>query len=245
MLRLIGLFLLGGFISINSCSPEAAEPDFSIIIDTYNLSILEPSGLSFSADKESLFVVSDLGMIYQISLTGSTLNEFPFVGEDLEGITVDPITSDIYVCEERKGNLVRLNSSGTMQNSYNLLTNPGNSGLEGVTYNAASNEFYLLKEKNDGLLIKYSVENNLSTSINLDFSIDYSGIYYNESTHKLWVVSDESRTLTQCNLNGSVIKSYNFPISGVEGIVVNDEETEAYVVSDPNNKLYKLDLTIY
>ena len=96
----------------------------------------------------------------------------------------------------------------------------------------------------EGLLIKYSIDNNAKTQVKLSFALDYSGIYYNNLSDKLWIVSDESRTLTQCTLNGTKIFSYQLPISGVEGIVVNDEETIAYVVSDPNNKLYKLDLTI-
>ena len=102
----------------------------------------------------------------------------------------------------------------------------------------------MLKEMSDGLLITYSVKNNSQTEIKLDFAHDYSGIYYNNVSNKLWIVSDESKTLTQCTLDGIKIKNYELPISGVEGIVVNDAETEAYVVSDPNNKLYKIDLTI-
>ncbi len=95
----------------------------------------------------------------------------------------------------------------------------------------------------EGLLIKYSINNNTKTEIKLDFAYDYSGIYYNHVSDKLWIVSDESRTLSQCTLDGIIIKSYKLPVSGLEGIVVNDDETEAYVVSDPNNKLYRIDLT--
>jgi len=239
-----GLMFMGGFLFISSCRPEPLEVDFSFIIDSYSLSVPEPSGLAYSVDKESFFVVSDRGKLYQISLTGTIIRELPYIGNDTEGVTVDPITANIYVCEEGRGDLVKLNSSGVMIDSYNLLDNPGNSGLEGLTYNIELNEFYLLKEKDDGILIKYSIEDDLTTIINLNFSSDYSGIFYNESSRKLWIVSEEERTLTQCNLNGSVIKSYSFPINGIEGIVVNDDETVAYVVSDPNSKLYKLDLTI-
>ena len=208
------------------------------------MSIYEPSGLSYSSDRQSLYTVSDRGMLYEISLTGSVISELPFTGNDFEGITVDSLTSDIYICEEGKGRLVKLNSKGVEQSSYNILNNPGNKGLEGLTYNKNLDEFYMLKEKTDGLLIKYSVTNNTKTQVKLNFANDYSGIYYNGVSNKLWIVSDESKTLTQCTLGGIKIKSYKLPISGVEGIVVNDAETEAYLVSDPNNKLYKIDLTI-
>ncbi len=227
-----------------SCRPESFEVDFSIILDSYEMSIYEPSGLSYSSDKESLYTVSDRGMLYEISLTGNTIRELPFTGDDFEGITIDSLTSDIYICEEGKGDLVKLDSKGNKLTSYNILDNPGNKGLEGLAYNKNLDEFYMLKEMSEGLLITYSVKNNSQTEIKLNFAHDYSGIYYNNVSNKLWIVSDESKTLTQCTLDGIKIKSYELPISGVEGIVVNDAETEAYVVSDPNNKLYKIDLTI-
>lgn len=232
-----------GFLLIISCRPESFIIDSSSILETYDLGIYEPSGLSYSSDKESLFVVSDRGMVYEISLTGTTLRELPFTGDDLEGITVDPLSSDIYICEEGKGTLIKLNNLGVVQKTYNILNNPGNSGLEGLAFNETIQEIYLLKEKSEGLLIKYSINNNTKTEIKLNFADDYSGIYYNSVSEKLWIVSDESRTLSQCTLSGVEVKHFELPISAMEGIVVNDDETEAYVVSDLNKKLYKIDLT--
>lgn len=244
MRSLVGLFLAGVISLFTSCRPEVPIIDYSIIIDSYELSIYEPSGLSYSADKESFYMVSDKGFVYQISLSGQTLKELPHTGDDFEGITVDPLSSDIYICEEGKGNLVKLNENGIVQNSYHILDNGYNNGLEGLTYNNNLDVFYLLKEMSEGLLIKYDLQNDTQTQIKLNFALDYSGIFYNSTSNKLWIVSDESRTLTQCTLDGVKIKNYILPIAGVEGIVVNDDETVAYVVSDPNNKLYKLDLTL-
>ncbi len=244
MNRVARLSVIVSLLLLTSCRPESFEVDFSIILNSYDIGFFEPSGLSYSSDRKSLYTVSDRGQIYQISLTGSILKELPFTGDDFEGITIDPISSDIYICEEGNGDLVKLTSSGKYQNKYNLLDRPGNTGLEGVCYNAELDEFYLLKEKSAGLLIKYSIKNNTKTQISLNFAYDYSGIYYNSVSKKLWIVSDESKTLTQCDLRGNKIKDYKLPISGIEGIVVNDEETVAYVVSDPNNKLYKIDLTL-
>lgn len=227
-----------------SCRPEPFDVDYSIILESYNLDIKEPSGLAYSPNQESLFIVSDQGMAYQISLTGTTIQKLSYTGDDFEGIFVDSATSDIYICEEGKGDLIQLNSNGIVKSTYDVLNNPGNSGLEGITYNPNLKEFYMLKEMSEGLLIKYSTINQTNTQIKLSFAHDYSGIYYNNMSNNLWIVSDESKTLTKCTLNGVKIMSYQLPISGVEGIVVNDNETVAYVVSDPNNKLYKLDLTI-
>ena len=230
-------------MSLISCRPESFVVDFSAILDSYEMSIYEPSGLAYSSDKESLYTVSDRGMVYEISLTGETLRELPFTGDDFEGIFVDPATSDIYICEEGDGTLVKLNSAGVVQSTYNILNSPGNNGLEGVAFNKTLEEFYLLKEKEEGLLIKYAINTGTKTEIKLNFAYDYSGVYYNDASDKLWIVSDESKTLSQCTLNGVELKKYKLPISAMEGIVVNDEETIAYIVSDRNKKLYKIDLT--
>jgi len=244
MKRVNNLFVVIALVFTAACRPEPFDIDYSMILESYNLDFKEPSGLAYSTDKESLYIVSDRGMAYQVSFTGTTIMQLAYTGDDFEGIFVDASTSDIYICEEGKGDLVKLNESGIEQSTFNILDNPGNIGLEGLTYNSIDKEFYMLKERSDGLLIKYSTISQTKTKIKLNFALDYSGIYYSDISNTLWIVSDESKTLTQCTLDGTKIFSYQLPISGVEGIVVNEEETVAYVVSDPNNKLYKLDLTI-
>ena len=244
MKRVNDLFVVIVLLLMAACRPEPFDVDYSMISESYNLDFKEPSGLAYSSDQESLYIVSDRGMAYHVSFTGTTIKQLPYTGDDFEGIFIDPSTSDIYICEEGKGDLVKLNSNGVEQSTFNILDNPGNTGLEGLTYDPNEKEFYMLKEMSEGLLIKYSTSNHTKTQIKLNFALDYSGIYYSDISNTLWIVSDESKTLTQCTLDGDKIFSYQLPISGVEGIVVNDEETVAYVVSDPNNKLYKLNLTI-
>ncbi|MBT5529955.1 MAG: hypothetical protein HOK35_12410 [Cytophagia bacterium] len=238
------LFSILGLLFMFSCRPESFDIDMSIIKDSYEIQIEEPSGLAYSKDKLSLYTVSDQGKIYQISLTGDVLRELPFKGDDFEGITVDSETSEICICEEREGNLIKLDSIGVFQSTYDILQTPGNSGLEGLTYNHSDEVYYMLKEKMQGTLIKYDVKSNSVTQLVLGFAHDYSGLFYHHISNTIWIVSDESRTLTRCTTEGIALKIYDLPISGVEGIVVNDDETEAYVVSDPNNKLYKIDLTM-
>ena len=232
-----------GLLIMNSCRPDSFVVDFSMILDTYEMSIYEPSGLSYSPDKSSLYTVSDRGMIYEMSLTGKTIRELPFTGDDFEAIAVDPESAEIYICEERNGDILRLNNEGILQETYNILDTPGNTGLEGITLTGNPNEVFLLKEKSEGLLIKYALENDTKTQIRLNFAYDYSGIYLNQATNNLWIISEESKKLFMCTPEGTALKTYPLPISGMEGIVVNDQETEAYIVSDTNKKLYRIDLT--
>ena len=235
--RILGLV---GLLFVAACNKEETD---TIVAEIFSLSIAEPSGLSYSVDKQSFYTVSDRGTLYNISIDGKTIKQLHYTSEDFEGVTVNPNNGKIYVVKERVGELVELDSDGWKSNTYKIIGDSGNSGLEGVTYDAKRDLFYMLKEKDPNMLITYSIADGITKNINLDFALDYSGIFYNQSTDKLWIVSDESNTLTRCDLEGNAEKSYALDnLQGIEGIVVNDDETIAYVVSDPNNKLYKLNL---
>ena len=240
MKNVVRVLSVVGLLFVASCSKDQ---DDSIVEEIYSLSIAEPSGLSYSADRESFFTVSDRGMLYSMSFNGENAKQLHYTSEDLEGVTVNPNNGRIYVVKERVGELIELDSDGWKINTYKIIGDSGNSGLEGVTYDAKRNLFYMLKEKDPNMLIVYSLDDGIVKQISLDFASDYSGIFYNQSTDKLWIVSDESSTLTRCDLEGNAEKSYALGnLQGIEGIVVNSEETEVFVVSDPSNKLYKISL---
>ena len=82
-------------------------------------------------------------------------------------------------------------------------------------------------------------ENQVSINeYNLSFANDYSGIFYDSYIDKLWIISDESSTVTKCELNGKPIKSFHLSINQAEGIVVDSKNNRLYAVSDPSEKLY-------
>lgn len=226
-------------MGVNACIPESIPRDESIL-EFIGLSIKEPSGLSYSTDRQSLVVVSDRGTIFDIGFDGSAHKQYTLVFDDLEGVCVDASDNSIYVVEEQKGQIVKISAEGTILSTTNILDSHDNNGLEGITYDASRDIFYLLKEKNDGLLIKYSFKDKSIQKINLSFALDYSGIYYNNVTDNLWILSQESQTLNKCDINGKLRKSFFYPITGMEGIIVNESETEAWVVSDPQNSLIRL-----
>jgi len=243
MKNVVRFLFVVGFSFITSCIPDSFEIDKKMISETLSLlPIYEPSGLSYSSNKDFLYTVSDRGMIYKIDFKGNKLEQLPYTDEDFEGITVNPATSNIYVVKERTGELVELTSEGKVIKTYSVIGKSGNSGLEGVTYDSKHDVFYLLKEKSPGLLITYSLEIGKIREKQLGFAIDYSGIYYNKSTDNLWITSQESHILYKCTTLGKVIEKFSIPIYSIEGVVINDEETEAYIVSDKDNKLYKINL---
>ena len=71
----------------------------------------------------------------------------------------------------------------------------------------------------------------------LYFSQDLSGIEYDNVENILWILSDESQTISKCDLEGNIRQSFHFNLSKPEGIAINYETNLIYVVSDSQQKL--------
>ena len=229
-------------ISIFSCSKDEGTAYEKLeLINQFVLSVVEPSGLSYSAGKNALYTISDqTGKVYKLSLTGSLISTLGFTGNDLEGITVNSNNGDIWVVAERSRELIKLKSNGNELSRFhlNIEMNSENTGLEGITYNSDNEHLYILNEKNPGLLLEVDELGHIIRSTELNFAADYSGIFYDSSEDQLWIVSDESKTVNQCDLFGEVIKTYSIPITKAEGIVVDSQSKEVYLMRDGNNKMY-------
>lgn len=239
MNRLFLCFFVLALFSCNDSIPKV-QLEKLILLNEKPISILEPSGLSFNADKSLLYVVSDnTAKVYKLSLKGAVLGSLEYEGEDLEGITVDPSSGNIFVVEERKREVVRLNKYGKeiSRTTLDIENNKANNGLEGITFNNDNNHLFVLNEKNPGLLIELNETGKILKEIELDFASDYSGIYYESTEKVLWIISDQSRTVTKCDLEGNKIISYKLNSSNAEGIVVDPDSKKIYIVLDGMDKL--------
>lgn len=237
VISIVGLFILLTFLLFVFLSR---------VEESYLLAVEEPSGLSYSPNRQSLYVTSDEGSIYQISLSGKIIRQLPYTAKhyDFEGITINPNNSNIYVINETTDELIELDLHGVLKNKYKVSEHMDNMGLEGVAYDAQRDVFYLLNEMQPGKLIVYSLKHGVKKQIELNFATDYSGIYFNQNTDKLWIISDEDNKLFKCTLDGLPEKEYYlYGLHGIEGIVINETESIAYVVSDSEDKLYKINLS--
>lgn len=246
---LISSFLL--MIAQLSCTKNAGEPAAPHISSTelkitesYTLDILEPSGLCKAWNPNEYLVVSDnSNTIFRINQQGIVLEEFPFEGEDLEGVCYQEAGKLIWVVDEKTNTLFKLNKAGVKIKEYELSygSHSSNKGLEGITVNTSNNHIYMLNEASPGLLIEF-FNNEIVQSIDLNFALDYSGIYYDSEFDLLWIVSHESKSIYQCSTAGRVLHTYSHSIAQAEGIVVNWSQKEFYIVCDTDEKLYKLEL---
>lgn len=224
-----------------------------VLLNTYPLSVLEPSGLAFDKVNNQLFTVSDnTGLVYRISTSGTTLQTLNYTGADLEGVSMYT-GNKILIAVEGTRELVEYDyvvddgtsTSHVMNYSTTDLTNTGdNSRIEGVTYDSGNDVFYFLNEKNPGGLIKADGSFSVTDEYPLNYAGDYSGAYFVEETGYLWLTSDQESTIYKCNTDGTVEESFPITTSGgaiidkLEGIAIDYSSELLYAVSDGGQELY-------
>ncbi len=215
------------------------------LVDKFDIDVKEPSGLCNGFSKNELFTVSDkTGKIYRINKKGKLIETLNYKGKDMEGIAINKKEKMLYCIEEKKKKIVEIDENGETINEFGLpkISKNENSGIEGIAYNEDDNNFYILNEKKPGLLIKWSIDEGIIEKYKIDFADDYSGISYSSESQSLWIVSDESATLTQTNLEGDVIKSYDIPVEKAEGVVVDETDNKVYIISDSDQKLFVFEM---
>ncbi len=207
----------------------------------YDIKVKEPSGLSLNFDGTGLLTVSDkTGRVYALSFEGESTGQLDFKGKDLEGITTDVENGYLYVIQERSNTIIKLDMLGRQLASYKLpqYGKSKNSGLEGITFCESRGTFFIVNEKSPGRLIEWSPEKGIIAENELNFAKDFSGICWDKSTDKLWIISDLSGVLVQCEYDGTPIESHTTGIKKAEGIAIYPASGEIYIVSDSDKKLY-------
>ncbi len=212
-----------------------------ILVEQVSVPVVSPSGLVLADDKQSLWTVSDKpgGGIYQVSMTGDIISSIPYYGSDLEGITLNYFDSSFWVVEEASGDLVHVDNNGDeVQRVAVSGSTDGSGGLEGISVRPEDRHFFILKEKDPGVLIELDDEFNLVQYNRLYFADDYAGIDYDPAENTLWIVSDQNQKVYKCDTSGNVLKYYSIALTNMEGIAVNVENKSVYLVNDEKETLY-------
>lgn len=239
---IVMLFLLASSCKKDSTSIPVVEVAVGELelLNVYDIDVPEPSGLSFGPDKLSLLTVSDhTNMVYEMDMQGNILRTLNYEGKDLEGVSYNPDENIVAVVEEadRELSLIDYNSGDLIQTyKINIPSNSSNSGLEGISYNPNNKLYYVLNEVNPELLILWDANSGIISEDKLDFATDYSGIYVEAEKSHLWIVSDQSKKLYQCDYNANVLKTFELDILKYEGVVV--EGKTVFLINDATAKLY-------
>ena len=247
--KIIGLTVLAilSFTALQSCAkdeaPETpANPEGKLEkVTDFQLSIPEPSGLSFGPTKNTLLVVSDhTNQVYEIDLQGNLIRTLNYTGNDLEGVTYNAAKNIIAVVEERKREVVLIDyDNGSEISRYKIDVEEGsdNKGLEGISYSNNNSSYYIINEALPGQMIIWNPQSDISSKTDLSFAGDYSAIYVDTDNSKLWMVSDESQGLYECNYNAEVQREFTLPTTKFEGLVIDSKNKLAYLVHDGTGEL--------
>lgn len=214
------------------------------------------SGLSYDARTGTLWaVLNGPETLLEMTPDGRVVRTVALAGGDTEGVEVLG-DGRLAVVEELTGRLVvfRLVESGgetgvdaASVQSLQVEDEPGgNTGLEGLAYDAAGRQFFIVKEKNPPRLYEVRLAgagDDLAgaevrtlwefgeATVAID---DAAGCHYDPRTGHLLVVSDESACVVECTLEGREVG--RLAVAGVpkaEGVTL-DADGALYVVSEPN-----------
>lgn len=208
------------------------------------IKVPEPSDIAYSADRKSLFIVSDNGLLFETDLKGNILRKANYKGLDDEGVYVNE--SHVYVVEEftRKIKMFSLPDL-ILERTVKIPYFGGrNKGYEGLTYNKAKGVFSLFVEKDPLFVFELNEKLEKVNEINLgNLARDISAAtFYN---NHLWVLSDEDRTIFKLNPNDySILAKWEIPVLNAEGIaflpngniiVASDALERLYYFNNPEN----------
>jgi len=221
-------------------SESAAPPIPTLpLLASFALDVTEPSDLAIDETGTLLWTVSNgADSVYQLDTAGKRLRALNYAGQDLEGITYDPVTSTLWVAEENQRALLHLDLDGNVISKHYLaLTGEQNSGLEGVSFDG-DGKLVVLNEKLPGMFIQLNPDLTIASKDTLTFAGDYSGITYEPGSASFWIVSDQSHRLYRWTKAGGVAQQYDLPFPKPEGVAFDPATNRVYIVSDSEKRMY-------
>lgn len=196
-----------------------------------------PSGLS-SSDFE--------GVTYGPPPSGSTDDHFLYIAnENGNKIVLFNYQTPQFFAAKTLASMANYSSSSVTCDGVHTVADEfngsdPNSGLEGITWDPDLNSFFVIKEKDPGLIIRISAD--LSTIQGckvLTFSgADYSDISYDSTRGQFWIVSDEAQKLYLYNWGTNTVVTngtYTLGYAHAEGVAFNPANSRLYIVTDNGN----------
>ncbi len=230
-------------LCLYSCTkekPVVPEPSYTVgtleLLNSYDINITEPSGLSYGPENNTFLIVSDnTNNVYETDLTGNVIRELGFVGSDLEGVTYNPIDDIVAVTDEQEREVIFIDYQSGVElsrHSINIDASTDNKGLEGISFNRNNSAYYIVNEGEPGELVVWNTKFGIISETIMSFADDYSSVFVDNNNSFVWFLSDESRALYKCDYNIDVMEVFDLDISKYEGLVVDTEINRVFMVND-------------
>ena len=202
--------------------------------------VTELSGLCLSKGGDFLWGVGDQGNIYKITFDGKASNHW-YHDADMEGITLDPETGDMYIAIEgsQKVYLVAAPDYNSYQTIWYVQEavdgDYGNSGLEGISW-YKGDRLYIGSQTGANLWLYTKAGEKLSKiSLKKDVSSDISEVgdlCYDPLSDRLWVVDSNNFKLFLLTGDGKTLLN-TYDLSGM-----TKDNPEAICVDHVNNCIW-------
>lgn len=240
------LFFLS-LLFLVSCGGEKKALPVMGDYKVYNVDVEELSGLCLSHDGSMLVSCGDQGVVKYITFDGQAA-AFHEQFADMEGITLDPNTGDLYLALEWDQEVHRMKAPfyDTLERMFPVQeaidSNYRNGGLEAVEY--YKDDILFVGSQENANLWQYRLEGTMISKISLAaFTTEVAGLHYDAEADWLWVMDSNERKINICTVDGTFVTSYDIPfIENAESVCVDRSRGCVWVGSDEDSpKLYRFD----
>lgn len=206
------------------------------------------SGVAFDPNTGTLLVADNNSCnIHELTTSGQLVNSIKLNGfNDVEGIAFQA-DSYFLVCEERNGNVIRINLPQSRNGSINkndcqvlyIMKDNSNSGIEDVTYMSSRKTGFAVKEKIPTALFRLLFDNTgkpveyqeISTFSWSGLEGDAAGIYALEDGNIL-ILNEIGKKIIGMDSTGRVLSELKIDMNQPEGITCNELDGTIYVVGE-------------
>lgn len=208
------------------------------------------SGVCFNADKSGLIGVSNSGgTLWNINFDGTREStHFVKLEKDLEGVTVDPVSGTIYVCEEKENYVWRVFTEDGKWKARRVVqidanAYDSNSGLEAITYHDG---YLYIGNQSPANLVIYSLEHEaVALMYHASFITEcFSDLWFDTTNNTLWAVDawSDGKEIVNFTIWGDFIARFTSPIPWIEGVCLDFENNKAWFACDSTGQLYSADI---
>lgn len=215
-----------------------------------NVDITELSGLCLSLDKDFLWGVGDQGEMFKIGFDGKVERQFK-QSLDMEAVTLDPATGDLYLgCESNWVGVVKAPDYTKATEIFRVeeAADYGNSGVEGISWYkdntllvGTQTGAYLWCYKLDGTVVWKKSMRTVAIG-----QLEIADIHYDPVKDQIWIIDSETQSIYLFNGDATQhLATYKVSFGGnCESVHVDHDRNCVWIADDSEpSKLFKIDFT--
>lgn len=224
--------------------------------DSFDTTVKELSSLCLTKDGNGLWSVSDDkagdGGVYSVGFNGVSKKHLKVL-RDLEGVTINPATGDLYLAVEGEQAVYKVAAPGldkteSLGTVANRASDPAGKGLEGITW--YKNDTLLVANQASPTVISFFsiASGKAEKEIEIKFANYLSDLCYDPVDNVIWISDSNAKKVYICDLKGSLLASYD--ISSIvgskgkaEGLTIDRAHSCIWIGCDVTDKLYKVSMT--